>query len=280
MTKLDHLTFSYSDKALRPAVDDASAVIPEGIVLLLGENGAGKTTLLRLMAGWLIPQSGCVDIDGGNPASRLPSVLSNLYYMPDDATLPCRDIRRYAAASSEFYPRWDAELFESNLKDFGLTGSEKFDALSLGNRHKTLLAFALASGVDLLLLDEPANGLDITSKNTLRHMLARNVDVGQTVVISTHTVGDLRELYDGLVVMSKGSVLVSLPMSEIASRLSCPVTEIPPLDAIYFEQRAGRFHSICPVAAGEEPVADPDFTLLYSALLSPRRNEILKLLKQ
>ena len=74
---------------------------------------------------------------------------------------------------SRFYPTFSQETFEENLHDFRLTGHENFNQLSLGLRHKSLLAYVLALGVDVLLLDEPANGLDIDSKKTLRNMLAR-----------------------------------------------------------------------------------------------------------
>ncbi|MDE6556180.1 MAG: ATP-binding cassette domain-containing protein [Duncaniella sp.] len=278
MVSIDKLTFRYNKKDYRPAVSDITGRIAEGIVLLLGENGAGKTTLLRLIAGKLIPQEGTVDLHPGNPASRMPSVLNRLFFVGDDMTIPSRDIVTFARDFGILYPNFSAETLSSNLEEFGLTGTERFDSLSLGNRHKTLIAFALALGVDLLLLDEPANGLDITSKASLRRMMARCVGPDQTVLISTHTVADLHELYDGVMVMSKGRLLLSVSTYEVASRLAFTVSDIPPREALFFEQRAGRFHSVTPLPPGSEPVTETDYSLLYSALLSPKADEIITLL--
>lgn len=78
--------------------------------------------------------------------------------------IPTRDIRGFAEIHSCYYPCFDSDVFDRNLAEFGLTGHEDVASLSLGMRHKTFLAYVIALGVDLLLLDEPANGLDITSK--------------------------------------------------------------------------------------------------------------------
>lgn len=276
MIQLDHLSFAYRHGA--EAICDVSATIEPGIHLLLGENGAGKTTLLRLMAGLLIPSEGRISISGHNPSSRQPSALKTVFMLPDTLTIQERTIRLFAAAHSRFYPTFSQETFEQNLAEFALTGNEKYSELSLGLRHKSLLAYVLALGVDVLLLDEPANGLDITSKKTLRSMLARSVGLEQTAIISTHTVTDLRELFDGAIVLQRGRLLLCLPSWEIASRISCTSSAIPAYGAIYTEQSSGLFHSIM-VNDTSEP-ADLDYALLYSALLSPHRDKLLEILTQ
>ena len=141
-------------------------------------------------------------------------------------------------------------------------------------RHKTLLAYATALGVDILLLDEPANGLDITSKKALRKILARTTSTEQTVIISTHTVSDLRELYDGVIVLSKGELLLAKPSWEICERISCVSTTIPSYNPLFMEQGPGVFYSIITNETGEP--AELNYGLLYSSLLSPSRDKILK----
>lgn len=282
MIQIDHLTFTYSKKLPAPAVDDATGLVGEGITLLLGENGAGKTTLLRLMAGLLIPQRGKIMLDSdpaADPSMRLPSVTNRLFFMPEDLPVPRRSVWQFAQSFGCLYPNYSEEMFSANLSDFGMTGRERYDSLSLGNRHKAILAFALALGVDVLLLDEPANGLDITSKATLRRMMARCVGPQQSVVVSTHNVGDLHELYDGILLMSHGRLILSTSSWNVTSRIAFTESEIPPRDALYFEQRAGRFHAIRPVTPGEENTTEIDYSLLYSALLSKRGDEILKLIR-
>ena len=272
MIAIDHLTYSYRRGFI--AINDATATIQPGIHLLLGENGAGKTTLLRLIAGLLFPTSGTVSIDDCMMNNRVPSTLKKVFMLPDTMEIPASTIRAFAGMHSRFYPTFSQESFEENLREFNLSGHEVFGQLSLGLRHKSLLAYAIALGVDVLLLDEPANGLDIDSKKALRNMLARCTTEEQTVIISTHTVSDLRELYDGLIMLSRGQLLISRPTWEIAERISCVASAIPPADAIFTEQGPGIFHSI--VANTGNNDSDLNYALLYSALMSPARETLLK----
>ena len=274
MIELKNLTYAYSRGFV--AIDDVTASVSPGIHLLLGENGAGKTTLLRLMAGLLFPSSGECLIDGAAVTSREPSVMKTVFMLPDTTELPTKTIRLFAEIHSRFYPTFSQKKLEENLREFNLDGNENYNQLSLGLRHKTLLAYVVALGVDLLLLDEPANGLDITSKKALRHILARCTGPEQTVIISTHTVSDLRELYDGVLVLSKGRLLLARPSWEISERISCVASPIPPFNHIFMEQGAGLFHSIIENETGEP--TDINYALLYSALMSKSRDRLLEII--
>lgn len=273
---IEYRNLSYGYRRGFIAINDVTADVAPGIHLLLGENGAGKTTLLRLTAGLLFPTAGKCEINGCDTSTREPSVLKRVFMLPDSMEIPTRCIRDFARAHSRFYPTFSEGNFEENLSEFQLTGEETFTQLSLGLKHKTLLAYVIALGVDVLLLDEPANGLDITSKKALRHILARCVGPDQTVIISTHTVSDLRELYDGVIVLSKGKLLLARPTWEIAERISCVATTIPPYQPIFTEQGAGMFFSIVPNESGE--TADLNYGLLYSALMSPARDRVLEII--
>lgn len=271
MIELNNLTYCYRRGFV--AIDDVTATVVPGIHLLLGENGAGKTTLLRLMAGLLIPTSGNCIVDGKDMRLREPSTKKSVFMLPDTTEIPTKSIREFAKLHSRFYPTFSREVFEENLREFELTGDENFLQLSLGLRHKTLLAYAVALCVDVLLLDEPANGLDITSKKALRHILARATSPEQTVIISTHTVSDLRELYDGVIVLSHGRLLLSKQSWEISERISCVSSPIPPYNSIFMEQGPGVFHSIVANESGEP--TDLNYGLLYSALMSNARERLL-----
>lgn len=276
MIELRNLTYNYRRDCT--ALDDVTANIGPGIHLLLGENGAGKTTLLRLMAGLLFPTSGRCIVDDSDISRRLPSGMKNVFFLSDNMEITTKTIREFALLHSRFYPTFSQEKFDENLFEFGLKGNENYNQLSLGMRHKSLLAYVIALGVDVLLLDEPANGLDITSKKALRHALARCIDPEQTVIVSTHTVSDLRELYDSLIILSKSKLLLSAPTWEIAERISCVSGPVPPEDSIYIEQGAGLFHSIQINDTGEP--ADLNYALLYSALMSPVSDRILEILRR
>jgi len=271
MITFDHLSYGYSRGHL--ALQDVTASVAPGIHLLLGENGAGKTTLLRMMAGLLDPVSGTCLLDGRDMTQREPSTRKKVFMMPDSIELPAKTIRNFASIHSRFYPTYSPECFDENLKEFGLDGNEVFTQLSLGLRHKSLLAYVTALGVDILLLDEPANGLDISSKKRLRHMLARTTSEGQTVIISTHTVTDLKELYDGVIVLSHGKLLLARQSWEISERISCVNSAIPAYKALFTEQGPGVFHSIVINNTGES--TELNYNLLYSALMSPSRDKIL-----
>ncbi len=276
MIELTNLTYSYYRGV--PAIDNASAVISPGIHLLLGENGAGKTTLLRIIAGLLIPQDGSCTIENEDVKLRLPSTLRHVFMLPDTIELPTRTINEFAKIHSRFYPNFSAEVLTENLSDFGFTGDEDFAKLSLGMRHKAIVAYAISLRTDILLLDEPANGLDITSKKALRNMIARCTSEEQTVIISTHTVSDLKELYDGLIVLSKGKILVCRPTWEISERIACIDTPIPPVERLFMEQSLGMFHSIIPNDEGL--TTDLNYHLLYMALMSPSRDSILEIINR
>lgn len=271
MISLSDLSYQYHNAYA--ALDNISASIGPGIHLLLGENGAGKTTLLRLLAGLLTPSSGTCTIDSEPSDCREPSLLKRIFFMPDTMEIPTRSIKGFCNCHSRFYDGFSYECFEENLKDFGLTGDETFSQLSLGLRHKSLLAYVVALGVDILLLDEPANGLDIMSKKTLRKILARSITESQTVIISTHTITDLRELYDGILVLSHGHLLLASPTWEISQKIACTTSAIPNPEALYVEQGPGVFYSLCVNPTGEP--SDIYYGLLYSSLMSPRSQEVL-----
>lgn len=272
MLELKKLTYAYSRGFI--AINDVTASVSPGIHLLLGENGAGKTTLLRLIAGLLTPQSGSCLIDNAEMTDRQPSTAKRAFMLPDSMEIPSKTIRQFAEIHSRFYPTFSQEMFEENLREFELTGNEAFLQLSLGLRHKTLLAYVIALGVDVLLLDEPANGLDITSKKALRKMLARCIGMEQTVIISTHTVSDLRELYDGVIVLTRGKLLLSKPTYEILDKLAFVTSTIPPFGSLFVEQGPGVFHAILCNDGNDQPT-DINYGLLYSALLSPAREKVI-----
>lgn len=276
MISFNDLSYRYGTNNL--ALESITADIPEGIYLLLGENGAGKTTLLHLIAGLLkaIPERACT-LDGAPTALREPSVLSRTFFYSDEIPFPYRTIRQMVRHHAVFYPSFDAEMLEQNLADFEMTGNEPIDQFSLGNRKKAQLAYVLALHTDVLLLDEPANGLDITSRTKLLRMMARCVSENQTVIISTHTVWDFQNLFDGLLVLGHGSLLINMPIWEIARRVKFVHSFTPVEGAIYQEPDFGQFKAIVPNSDDNE-TTDVDFVVLYNALQSPASRNLVELL--
>lgn len=271
MITLDNVTFSY--RKGQEALSNISAQIDKGIHLLLGENGAGKTTILHVMAGLLKPQMGTCLIDGEVMSARSPKAMASVFFLPEDMQFGAKTINDFAKFHSPFYPTFSAEVLKENLNDFGLTGDEPLKSLSLGNRKKTNIAYALALRTSVLLLDEPANGLDIDSKKALQTILARCITEEQTVIISTHTVWDLQNLFEGVIVLHKSNLVLAMPIWEITERVAFVDSSECPDGVLYQEQDVAGYHAIVPNDSGIE--TNVNFTLLYTGLRSDNGDKIL-----
>lgn len=267
-------TYPYSGAA---ALRNISLSIDEGIYLLLGENGAGKTTFLHLAASLLLPSSGCVTINGSDSRDRKPSTLRSVFFTADDTEMPADTISTLARLHGRvFYPRFDSAMLDENLAAFGINPSIPLSSMSLGQRKKAIAAYALALRADILLLDEPANGLDIGSRDILRSLMARCVEPGQTVIVSTHTTADLQPLFDGIIMLRQSNLLFCNTTAHIASRLGFDIYNIPPREALFTMNDIGRFRSIVP--ADPLSPSEIDIHLLYSSMYSPESRNILNII--
>jgi ABC-2 type transport system ATP-binding protein len=186
---------------------------------LLGLNGAGKSTLLKLMTGLLFADSGRIEALGQNPADRRPSFLADVFVLPEELDLPPITGEQYVRGLAPFYPSFDRSRFELYCREFELPPDHKLTSHSYGQKKKFLLAFGLASGTRLLVLDEPTNGLDIPSKGLFRRLVAEAATEERTFVISTHQVRDVESLIDPLVILHGGRVLFNATMSDVTSRI-------------------------------------------------------------
>lgn len=274
--KLHDVSYRYSRKSPY-AVQGVTATINPGIHLLLGENGAGKTTLLHLIAGLLTPESGKCLIDGAKSCYRLPSILSRTFICGVNIDFPMRSIEDMEKVHAPFYPGFDAEMLRKNLAAFGIEASTPLSALSTGNAQKAKIAYALALRTPILLLDEPTNGVDIESKKQLQRMIAECVSEEQTVIISTHSVSDLENFYDGVIDICEGRLQYVLTVNELLDSLDFGVADTCPENAIYAEPWIGRFRFVS--AKTDTKWTDIDFELLYMATRKANNN-LLKALKQ
>ncbi|MDE6653776.1 MAG: ABC transporter ATP-binding protein [Muribaculaceae bacterium] len=255
---------SYSYRKGDYALKNATASIGPGISLVIGPNGAGKTTLFRILAGMLVPQSGQCLFDDVSTSDELPSLRERIFYLPDDAVMPQTTINEMARRHGVFYPTFSAERLSDNLAAFDMDGNEKLSGMSTGMRKKANVAYALSLGVDLLLLDEPANGLDISSQKILNKLIARNISDTGYIVIATHMIHEMRNMFDNVVVLDRGRVVLSGSTDSILNRWAFVVSDIRPANALYCEQGIDGYHSVVPNTEGIN--SSIDFTLLYSML--------------
>lgn len=218
MIKTESLNFGYTSR--RKVLNNISLTLGEGHIHgLLGCNGIGKTTLLKIICGIMRPDSGSVSVDGIDPMLREPQMFRELMIIPEEFDLPNVSLERYAKIASPFYPRFDMGAMRYYCQELNVDPSERLHSISMGQRKKAYIAFALACNVKMLLMDEPTNGLDIPSKSIFRRLLAGYVDDSRMVVISTHQVADVESLLDNIVILDGQGVVLNATTADICSRL-------------------------------------------------------------
>jgi ABC-2 type transport system ATP-binding protein len=264
MVIIKDLDFRFSKKQ-QPLFQELSCELPSGsIVGLLGKNGAGKTTLLKLMIGLLRPTTGTVSIMGQRPAEREPSLLQDMYFLPEEFHHPSVSIKQYVKANSGFYPRFDQALLNRLITDFELPDNKGLNQLSYGQKKKFLISFALSTKCRLLVLDEPTNGLDIPSKAIFRRVMAGSLDEDQLVIISTHQVRDVENLIDRVLMLENGKFIMQKNIYEISSKLHFTTMTSPEgKNILYSEMVPGGYKVITPQTDGNSSV---DIELLFNAI--------------
>lgn len=197
------------------AVRDVALSVPAGAVYgLLGPNGAGKTTTLRLVLDLLHPDGGEVEILGID-ARRYPAeARRRVGYVPERPGLPeWMTVRRAMRHHAVFFPGWSDTAAEELRRRMGLPADRAVRHLSKGQAGKLSLLLALAHRPNLLILDEPTDGLDPVARRDFLEMLLEHVaDTGATVLLSSHLVHELERIADWIGVMDAGSLVAEMPM--------------------------------------------------------------------
>lgn len=251
-----------------PVLNDFNLTVRNGgIYGILGKNGAGKSTLLHLMCGLLTPTGGQVLLDGVNVRRRLPSTLSETFLVPEEFELPAISMEEYCRINAPFYPNFDMEDLKRNLEMFELTFNINLGYLSMGQKKKAFMSFALACNTNVLIMDEPTNGLDITSKVQFRRFLASHMNDNRIIIISTHQVHDVELLLDHIIIVDNRQLLLNEPTAEITSRLrffntlGAPDTENPNL--LFSQRGVGGFSNIAIRSGDDEDETDINLESLY-----------------
>lgn len=187
---------------------DAFHMEPGTVLGVVGPNGAGKTSLLELLPGLAAPDSGSVRVFGYDPIENPVEVRSRLGFMSDD--MPVFDLRigTLLKLLSGYYPTWDDSLVGTLLDRFKLDEKRKVRDLSKGEGTRIRLITAVAFRPDLLVLDEPATGLDIGGRRALLETVldvARDDD--RSVIISSHQLVDVERIADRLLVINEGRIV-------------------------------------------------------------------------
>jgi len=202
------------------AVDDLSFAVSEGTVTgFLGPNGAGKTTTLRMLLGLVAPSAGTACFGGRqfseleSPSSAVGAVLDAAMFHPGRRA---RDHLRVVAIASGVSPRRTDEVLEH--VELTESASRRVGKFSLGKRQRLALATALLSEPRVLILDEPANGLDPQGVHWLRAFMRKFADEGGTVLVSSHLLAELALSVDDVIVIAHGRLVAHSSLSELTRR--------------------------------------------------------------
>jgi ABC-2 type transport system ATP-binding protein len=199
------------------AVDELTfSLLPGSVTGFLGPNGAGKTTTLRLLLGLAEPTAGEVLVFGrryrelDNPARRVGAVLETNDFHPGRSG---RDHLRVLALAAEIPSTRIDEVLE--VVELGPAANRRVKTYSLGMRQRLGLAAALLGDPELLVLDEPANGLDPAGVHWLRRFLRRFAEQGRTVLVSSHILAEVAQTVDEVVILNRGRRVASGRLDEL-----------------------------------------------------------------
>jgi len=149
---------------------------------------------------------------------RLPITLQDMFLVPEEFELPPISLVSYVELNSQFYPRFSKEDMVKYLHYFEMEQDIDLGALSMGQKKKVFMSFALATHTSLLIMDEPTNGLDIPGKSQFRKFIASGMSDDRTIIISTHQVRDIDKILDHVVIMDNSHVLLDASTANICSK--------------------------------------------------------------
>jgi ABC-2 type transport system ATP-binding protein len=202
------------------AVERLSFEVDAGqVVGFLGPNGAGKTTTLRILLGLAAATSGTATINGkpyrdlDRPLQQVGAVLDGMGAHPGRSA---RNHLRIQAMTADLDPSRVDEVLE--LVDLTSAADRRVGAFSLGMRQRLGLASALLCNPEILILDEPANGLDPEGIRWLRRLLRRLADEGRTVLVSSHVLAEIAQTVDSVVIVARGRLVTNSTIDELVAR--------------------------------------------------------------
>lgn len=224
MIELQHVSRMFYDKKKTiEAVKDVSFTVKKGeVVGLLGENGAGKTTLLRMISSILEPSSGKIVIDGIDVEKDPIKLKRRIGVLFGSETglyerLTARENLMYFAKLYNMSLHETKEKIEYLAVRFGMKDylDRKVGGFSKGMRQKVTIARTLIHDPDIILLDEPTTGLDITSANMFRELIYQLRKEGKTIIFSSHIMEEVKQLCQSIVMIHKGQLVYNGSMEEL-----------------------------------------------------------------
>ena len=219
LVTVSNLTKVYKDGY--KAVDGLSFQVKRGQVLgLLGPNGAGKTTTLRMMMGLIFPTTGEIAINGEPIYPGSPTLAKLGSFVEGSGFLPHLSGRENLELYWKSIGRSDEPFFDDAIRitDLGSALDKKVRSYSQGMRQRLAIAQAMLGMPDLLVLDEPTNGLDPQQIKAMREVLKRYAKTGRTVIVSSHLLGEVEQTCTHVVLMHRGRLITYGTMRRILTK--------------------------------------------------------------
>ena len=266
MIEVSNISFKYAGQKDQVFDGFSLTLKQDNIYGLLGKNGTGKSTLLYLISGLLRPAKGSVCFDGVETRKRLPETLQEIFIVPEEFDLPAMSLDAYVKINEPFYPRFSREVLEACLKDFELTTDLKLNALSMGQKKKVFMSFALAAGTKVLLMDEPTNGLDIPSKSQFRKVVAQYMTEDRTLIISTHQVHDVESLLDHILILSPQKLLLDATVADIQEKYTFEYRTPNEMDDALYAEPSLQGNAVIAPRKADSAETQVNLELLFNAV--------------
>lgn len=205
------------------ALDGLTFAVPKGSIYgFLGRNGAGKTTTIRILMGLAKADDGSARLfglptSGGKAGADLRRRIG--FVTEDKELYPYMNVEEIIRFTRPFFPGWRADLEQRYLKAFDLPLRKKIPDLSKGMRSKLMLLLAISRGAELLILDEPTDGLDPAAvEEVLRELVALSLAEGTTIFFSSHQLAEVEQIADHISIIDKGRAIVTGALEELKLR--------------------------------------------------------------
>ena len=238
MIDIQDISFCYDRKKAKVFDSFRLQMEQNSIYGLLGLNGMGKSTLLYLLTGVLRPQEGCILVDGMDTRKRKLEMLQQMYIVPETFELHKMQFMDYVKTYRPFYPAFSMEVLQWCMNEFQLPLTCNIQELSMGEKKKVLMSFALATGTRYLLMDEPTNGLDVPSKRQFRKVIASNMNEERTIVIATHQLHDVEQLIDHVLILKDSQLRLDRSVTALSGQYGFGLLPagVPDADIVYAER--------------------------------------------
>ncbi|MCP3962196.1 MAG: ABC transporter ATP-binding protein [bacterium] len=229
---------------------------PGEIVALLGRNGAGKTTLIRIAMGMMEAQTGSVRVFGLDPRKDAVEVKRRVGYVSEDQILPpFLKVSQVVELHRGLFPTWDDDLARRLGARFAIDPEAKIKTLSKGQARQVALLCAVAHRPELLILDEPAGGLDPAARREFLETSIRLLnESGTSILFSSHYMSDVERMADRVVMLEGGRVLIDSALDDLRESYSLALITAGPevtrerllglAGCLAVRQRAGSLHAI------------------------------------